>query len=188
MEASDEELVAQAKQELPYNTHAFEKLLHRYELRVFKTCRRYLNDEHDAEEASQEVFLRVFHALAKFQGKSTFKTWLFRIAVNTSLTRREKLARRKSRQSSASQFAESELLELVADEMPETLEDMAGPLADAFATLSPDDQEILVLRYVSELQINEICEVRKIKESAVKMRVSRALQRLKDAYQESLGN
>ncbi len=187
MDASDEELVAQAKQELPYNTQAFEKLLRRYELRVYKTCRRYLNNEHDAEETSQEVFMRVFHALAKFQGKSTFKTWLFRIAVNTSLTRREKLARRKSNQPT-NQFAEYELLELVANEMPETLEDMAGPLSEAFSSLSSDDQEILVLRYVSELKINEISEVQEIKESAVKMRASRALQRLKDAYQDSLGN
>ena len=185
MEASDEELVAQAKNELPYNTQAFENLLHRYELRVFKTCRRYLNDEHEAEEASQEVFLRVFHAIAKFQAKSTFKTWLFRIAVNTSLTRREKMARRASHQSASGSFAESELLQLIADEIPQTVDDMAGPLSDAFATLSPEDQEILVLRYVSELQISEICEVRKLKESAVKMRASRALQRLKDAYRES---
>ena len=185
MDATDEQLVAQAKLELPYNTQAFEELLRRYELRVFNTCMRYLNNVQDAEETSQEIFLRVFHALAKFKGDSTFKTWLFRIAVNTSLTRREKIARRAKQSQTVSQVGNSELLQVLADDASLEIADMGGPLSDAFDSISSEDRVILVLRYISELQISEIAEVLNLKESAAKMRVSRAVQRLKAAYNKS---
>lgn len=180
---TDEELVAQAQSELPYATQAFEILLRRYELRVYGTCLRYLNHHQDAEEASQEVFLRAFHGLKKFRLDSTFKTWLFRIAVNTSYTWREKIARR-TKQGPVGDVSDPELLRRIVDDEIATVDRIDGPLADALASLSDDDRHTLVLRYVSELKINEIAAVCGIKESAAKMRVTRSLERLKDAYEE----
>ena len=180
---SDQDLVQQAQAELPYGTQAFEMLLRRYEVRVFSTCLRFLGHYQDAEEASQEVFLRVFHALKKFQSKSTFKTWLFRIAVNTSLTWREKIARR-AQQTAVTDIADADFLQQIAADTDTTLEQIDGPLSEAFESLSDEDRDTLVLRYVSDLKITEIAEVCEIKESAAKMRVSRSLERLKAAYHE----
>ena len=184
MEASDEQLVQRAKRELPYGTRAFEQLLRRYEQRVFATCMRYLNHEQEAEEVSQEIFLRVFHGLPKFREDSTFKTWLFRIAINTSLTRREKISRNQETCMEARGSNAPALEAAIQADQPGTFDQIDGPLGEALDSLSDDDRQILVLRYVSELQISEIAAVCEIGESAAKMRVSRSLQRLKDAYGE----
>ena len=183
-EKTDQQLVAQAQQELPYATQAFEVLLRRYELRVHGTCLRYLNQQQDAEEASQEVFLRVFHSLKKFKGNSSFKTWLFRIAVNTSLTWRDKVARR-TKQGPIGDVSDPELLQQIMAEEVATMDQIDGPLAHALASLLVEDRDTLTLRFISELKITEIAEVCEIKESAAKMRVTRALERLKEAYKES---
>ena len=86
MQHTDDELVARCQEELPYRTDAFEQLLQRYEPVVFNTCRRYLRSIEDAEEASQDALLRVFHALHKFRREASFKSWLFRIVSNVCAT------------------------------------------------------------------------------------------------------
>src|SRR5512135_2090626 len=52
---------------------------------VYTLAMRITNNAHDAEEVTQDVFLKVYHSLGRFQFRSTFKTWLYRIAVNTAL-------------------------------------------------------------------------------------------------------
>lgn len=65
---------------------SFERLVSLYEKTVYHICHRFFNNEEDALDATQDVFLKLFRFIDKFEGKSSFKTWLYRIASNTCLT------------------------------------------------------------------------------------------------------
>jgi hypothetical protein len=78
-EDAAEQLVARCQAELPDTLDAYLQLVGRYENVVFSTAMRMLGQAQEAEEVSQDTFLRVFHKIHQFEGRSTFKTWLFRI-------------------------------------------------------------------------------------------------------------
>ncbi len=65
------------------NNSAFDKLVIKYKNIVFNLCFRMLNDYEDSEDCSQEVFIKVYNALKNFKFKSSFKTWLYTITLNT---------------------------------------------------------------------------------------------------------
>ena len=178
MDASDEQLVERCQNELPYRTESFELLLRRYEATVYRTCLRYLGNSHDAEEASQDAFLRVYHGLPKFSGKSAFRTWLYRIVANVCATVYAKRKRQREQRQAYIDQARSDGIEASQDSSNE----LSGPIADALAKLSPEDRQVLVLRHVSGLSVPEIAEAIHVKLSAAKMRVSRAEQRLREYY------
>ena len=169
----DSTLVRDCKRELPYRTTAFEKLVRTYEPIVFKTCRFLLNDPDDAEEVSQDVFMRVFHYLQKFDEKSTFRTWLYRIVRNCCYTRikqkeRNTIFNRDILSNSGSSNDELENVNALSDQMEEALN-----------KLTQDEREIITLRFISELSLKEISETLGSKLSATKMRFYRALDKLK---------
>lgn len=172
---SDDVLVASCKAELPHGTIAFEKLVRRYEPLVYRTCLRYLKSESDAEEATQDVFLRLFFNMDRFRGRASFKTWLFRIVTNICASKYRSL-----RRTGEQQRAYFEHLELIEQEVQPlgNLDLGDGPIMAALDTLSKEDRAVLILRHVSELSFEEISEVLGLKLSASKMRLYRAEQRL----------
>jgi len=91
---SDEEVVRLCTEQLPYVTAAFEEILRRYEPVVLRTCHRYLGDSQEAEEACQDIFLRIFNKVAQFEERSSFRTWLYRIVFNVCSSRHRKLQKR----------------------------------------------------------------------------------------------
>ena len=97
---TDEELVARCKVELPYDVQSYRELLRRHQPLVFNTCRRMLRSDQDAEEVCQDAFLQVFHKIGTFEGRSTFKTWLYRVVYNLCIDRQRKLARRRKGETS----------------------------------------------------------------------------------------
>ena len=177
-EDSDEVLVARCRAEAPYVTAAFERLVRRYEPVIYRSCRKYLKDPQDAEEAAQDVFLRVFFNIGKFEGRSSFKTWLFRIVVNTCASRYR--MRRRLEERHADYVRD---IELIPDREPAAhrldLDD--GPLSEALDRLPPRDRDMLVLRHVAELSFQEIAEALHLGLSASKMRLYRAENRLREA-------
>ena len=106
MEPPDEELVEQCRRELPYVLTSFESLLRRYEPLVYRTCQRYLQNAEEAEETSQDVLMRVFHGLARFEGRGAFRAWLFRIVTNVCASRYKTLKQAAQHQSAYSQQVE----------------------------------------------------------------------------------
>ena len=86
----DSELVRIAKLQLPYVTTAYEVLFHRYHSRLVKVCFRYLSSLEEAEESVNDTMLSVFNSLKSFEQRSSFKTWIYRIAYNQSLNRLRK--------------------------------------------------------------------------------------------------
>lgn len=182
VDETDDDLVAVCREELPYVTAAYERLVRRYEPVVFRTCSRYLRNDQEAEEASQDVFMRVFFNIVKFQGRSSFKTWLFRLTANVCATRYKSLRRSQSRLLDyATEISGTDGIgEPAAD--PFDLND--GPMALALDALNSRDREILILRHVGDLSFEEISTTLEIGLSAAKMRLYRAEQSLRRALSD----
>ena len=177
----DNDLVARAIQELPYGTRAYESLMRRYFRLIGQTCQRMLRDPHEAEEARQDIMLKVFNALPRFEGRASFKTWLLRISTNTCITRIQKRKLEAARYVSDSEMPIQEFAG-DAGEDPSTQPD--NEFEALTSSLSSDELQLVTLRFVGDLGLGEIAEVMGIGLSATKMRYYRALEKLKAEQQQ----
>jgi RNA polymerase sigma-70 factor, ECF subfamily len=91
---TDEELVVRCKKELPYNTYSYELLVQRYMNKVYNIVLHLIADREEAQDITQEVFVKVYNNVKKFEERAAFSTWLYRIAHNTALDAIEKNKRR----------------------------------------------------------------------------------------------
>ena len=179
--ASEDEarLVEQCREELPYKFDAYRELVRRYESIVYNTCLKMIGSVQDAEEVCQDTFLRVYHKLHQFEGRSTFKTWLFRIVYNGCLTRRKQLAKRRQREGvSSDDLVESHLAEASHLEGVSLSEE----LQKALGKLNEDQRRVIVLKYITGLSLQEMADVLEQGLSATKMRLYRALEEFKKIY------
>ena len=176
---SDEELALKARDELFHITRAYEELMRRYQRTLFGVCTRYLGNERDADDVSQEIMLKVLYGLKGFEGKSKFKTWLYSITYNECITQYRK-ERRKRRLQEALNLNP---LEEATDDQAPALEEKSG-LDRWLVQVNPIDREILVLRFVAELEFQEIADIMRMGLSATKMRYKRALDKLRERNAE----
>ena len=176
---SDEELVQRAHSELFHITRAYEELMRRYQRTLFNVCARYLGSERDADDVCQEVMLKVLYGLKNFEGKSKFKTWLYSITYNECITQYRK-ERRKRRLLDALSL---DPVEEASDEKTPVVEEKTG-LEQWLVHVNQIDREILVLRFVAELEFQEIADIMHMGLSATKMRYKRALDKLREKFSE----
>lgn len=166
-----------ARDELFHITRAYEELMRRYQRTLFNVCARYLGNERDADDVCQEVMLKVLYGLKNFEGKSKFKTWLYSITYNECITQYRK-ERRKRRLLDALSLEPNDE---AAEEEPPKTEEKSG-LERWLVHVNPIDREILVLRFVAELEFQEIADIMHLGLSATKMRFKRALDRLREKF------
>lgn len=177
-ELDDAALVAQACEELPYRTRAYEELMRRHERLMFGVCLRLVGSRPDAEDLTQDVMLKIFAKLASFEGRSSFKTWLVRVTRNACKDWLKKKA--ISRQYTNTLANEPQ-------EQP-TIEYREDRLVGLLSELSPADREILTLRFVADLSLQEIAETADLSLSATKMRLYRSIERLQKIAEETFGD
>lgn len=137
-------VTAAAKGELK----AFEQLYHTHASQVFSLCMRMLQDRQSAEEATQDVFVRVWQKLSSFRGEAAFSTWLHKVSVRVVLSRK---------QSAADHLARSSPSELIA-ESPAPCTDLAQAfdLEWAISQLPGGARQIFVLHDIEGLTHDEI--------------------------------
>jgi RNA polymerase sigma-70 factor (ECF subfamily) len=176
-ELADEALVERAREELLHVTRAYEELMRRYQRTLFNVCARYLGNDRDADDVCQEVMLKVLYGLKNFEGKSKFKTWLFSITYNECITQYRKERRKRRLMEALSLDPEEE----ASDEKAPKLEEPGG-LDRWLVHVNSIDREILVLRFVAELEFQEIADIMHMGLSATKMRYKRALDRLREKF------
>lgn len=175
LELTDEELVQRANSELFHTTVAYEELMRRYQRTLFNVCARYLGNERDADDVCQEVMLKVLHGLRQFEGKAKFKTWLYSITYNECITQYRKEKRKRRLFDALSLDPQEE----------ETGELETGQVTDRASLdrwlvhVNQVDREVLVLRFVAELEFQEIADIMRMGLSATKMRYKRALEKLR---------
>jgi RNA polymerase sigma-70 factor (ECF subfamily) len=171
---SDRDLIARTAEG---DRRAFELLIERHAAAVLRLATA-ASDPSTAEDAMQQTFLSAYRYAATFRGDASVRTWLLTIARNTTYRLRGKTQREEP--------VEEPLMALGADagwgsDDPEAIAIAAerrDALRDALATLSPDDQEVLILRDLEGLRASEAAEVIGVGERALKSRLHRARLRL----------
>ncbi len=160
---------------------AFDELVLRYQGQVVNLVRAMTARDGDSEDLAQEAFIRAWRAIRQFRSDSTFRTWLFGIAINVVRTHRGKRARlRDLFRSSATGEAPSAMLERASvDDGVEAPLAMRQVIDHALATLPDDMREALVLRDVQGLEYGEIAHALGIPIGTVESRIFRARQRLR---------
>jgi RNA polymerase sigma-70 factor (ECF subfamily) len=181
---NERDLVNLCIAQLPYITQAYTELVKRYENYVYSLCFRYLCTKEQAEDASQDVFLKVFHALPKFQYKSAFKTWLYSIVINhcnTLLAKRKKERERYNATADLDQFSVEQ-----HQETAHCVEAQSDKLCvhQVIENLESEERNMILLRFNSELGLSEIADVMDKKLSATKMKFYRSLEKFKRLYQQ----
>ncbi len=174
---TDADIIAQCKKG---NKHAYRMLVEKYKDVVYTTVLRYTRDPSDAEEITQETFLKAWQALNKFEGRSKFSTWVMAIAINRS---KDVLKKKKrlpyvdnndgiKRANSSSNTTDGPETTIINNELGIRLKRLMDELPAIY-------REAFVLRHVEELSYEEISGILKIRIDAVKMRVFRAREILK---------
>ena len=181
-ELSDEELVEHAKNELFHVTRAYEELMRRYQRTLFNVCARYLGNDRDADDVCQEIMLKVLYGLKKFQGKSKFKTWLYSITYNECTTQYRKDRRKRRLFDALSLNPLDEEVEL------EPINTKDNDLDRWLVGVNSIDREIIILRFVAELEFQDIASIMRLGLSATKMRYKRPIDRLRDNFSHIIDN
>jgi RNA polymerase sigma-70 factor, ECF subfamily len=165
---------------LPVDKAQFESLVALYEERIYNVVYRMVEDEDDAADLTQEVFIRAYRAFESFRGDAQPYTWLYRIAVNLV---KDSAARRKKRRStevSLESWKDENARELeLPDEtyMPQRIldkEELRGQLEQAIQALPEGYRECVVLREFESLSYQEVADVMGITVEAVRSRLARA--------------
>lgn len=176
MKVEEKDLVERAQDG---DSGAFEQLYRSNVDRIYGLCLRMVGDRCRAQEITQDVFVRAWHKLETFQGRSAFPSWLHRLAVNVVLG-----VERKRKRS----------LTLFVAENPETVEakesanapqsDVSLDLERALLTLSPQARLVFVLHEVQGLHHKEIASMTGMAEGTSKAHLHRARRLLKEALQK----
>jgi len=178
-ELTDEQLAAETARE-GSDGPAFVALVDRFRQRVWRICYRLLNNEQDANDAAQEVFVRLFLNRGKFAGRSKYATWVHGIAVRTCLSMRRGRGRRQRHESTQA----DEQWEQRQPDRAETTPGLALDLMKMLETLDEEDRALLILKYAESYDYAELAEIFDLSVSACKMRISRAREKLQQAYPE----
>lgn len=189
-ETPDEELVART---LAGDQGSFGRLVERYQDRLVSFLFRMLRDLDSAHDLTQEVFVRVYQALDRYDPQFKFSTWAFRVAHNLGI---DELRRRKVRwvplqrpESEEEGPRERELASKGPSPYQDLRNEQRGAAIDrAIAALPPDYRELILLRHFGELSYDEIAQLKRMPLGTVKNKLFRGRQMLKDKLADYLGD
>jgi len=178
---------AAAEQARKGDQRAFGALVERHSRSVFRLAFRMTQNEQDAEDLVQETFLKAYKQLHRFDGRSAFGTWLYRIAANCSLDLIRARKNRRERQTTLNSETTDWLDRVAApDPSPERLArsgQVASLLKPALAQLTELERTAFVLRHYEGRGIEEIAGVLGVQTNAAKHSVFRAVQKLRRALE-----
>jgi RNA polymerase sigma-70 factor (ECF subfamily) len=174
------------------NQLAFRVLVERHSRSVFRLAYRMCGNEQDAEDLVQETFLRAYKQINKFDGRSAFSTWLYRICANCSLDLLRSRKSRKEIKVTDRGEQSQDWLEAVAAPQPgpERLTQsgqLAKLLEPALNQLSEMERTAFVLRHYEGCDIEEIAQTLGVQANAAKHSVFRAVQKLRRALEPAWG-
>ena len=184
---TEQELVERAKKG---DETAFEVLVTDNEKRIYNLCRRLTGNPEDAAELTQEAFLNAWRGLSRFQGESSFSTWLYRLASNACIDflRKEKRRQNLSMTVSLDDEEEARQVELpderYAPERELERTEVRQAVAAGLERLTPEHRQVLVMREINGLSYAEIRAVLGLEEGTVKSRIARARNALRKVLTE----
>ena len=191
-ELSDTEAVERAREG---DHEAFRVLVERYQARVFRLALRILRDEEQARDAIQDAFLKVYGSLRRFEGRSSFYTWLYRLVFNQCLDLKRKDKSSRHVEWEEERIGEESVLDTASGAVGAG--GLPGPgsefergelremMAKAIETLPDDARETLVLREIEGLAYTEIAATLGIPKGTVMSRLHYARKKVQEALLEA---
>jgi RNA polymerase sigma-70 factor, ECF subfamily len=158
---------------------AFETLVDRHAAACLRYATRMLGSVEDAEDVTQEAFFRAHRALARYDGSTAFRTWLMAILVNRCRSAMLYRHRREERVR-----VDPDRVAMASVEADTASFATREAIAKAVATLDADQREAFLLKHVEDLSYDEMAEITGVGVSALKMRVKRACERLRDLLED----
>ncbi|WP_269524454.1 RNA polymerase sigma factor [Coraliomargarita parva] len=171
---------------------AFDQLVQKYREPIFSIIYNLTGNREDASDLTQDTFIKAFQAIARFKGKSSFYTWIYRIAVNTTMTFLKKSRRRRfiNYENINEEVSGSEIVErLTAKSRTEKgvlIQELQEKLNDSLQKLSPKHRTVVVLHEIEGLGHAEIAEITKTSVGTVRSRLHYAKQQLQTYLQDYL--
>ena len=158
---------------------AFSEIVGRYQKPVYNLCYRLLGNHGDAEDASQEAFMKAYQALAKYDAQRPFISWLLAITYNQCM---DQLRRRRITWVGLETLFDRSDQQSPSPELAVEARSEAEGVQEALSTLSAKDRAVVVLRYWYDYSYDEIGETLSLTNSAVKSRLHRARRELMTAW------
>jgi len=168
------------------DVHSFESIVKNYHLMVYTLAYRVLKNREEAEELAQDVFLKVYQSLAKFNRKSKLSTWIYRITYNTSINKY------KSQKRKIDAIELDNSIEFNISNSSDTLHDISFKekrevINNSILKLPETEKIIVTLYYFEELPIKEIAEIVGITPQNVKIKLHRSRKKLYDELKDKVG-
>jgi len=167
------------------DTNAFTVLVDRYKDLVFTLALRMVKNREEAEEVSQDTFIKVYKSLTKFKGDSKFSTWIYKVTYNTCL---DSLKKNKRQQNTVAidEFTEHQVktIDNALDKIEE--QEKQQTIKNCLALLPSEDSFILTLYYFEELSLDEISKITGLKPNNVKVKLFRSRKKLAAILKQQL--
>ena len=173
---------------------SFREIINRYKKVVYNHSRSFLRDEQEAEDAAQEVFISIYNNIKSFRGDSKLSTWIYRITVNTCKNRLKQMKRLKSRISEdAFENEDGEIEQRIVnikekeEKEPDNLfasESLRSAILKRVDELTEEQKNVIMLRDVDGLSYDEVGHVMKLSVSAVKSKLFRARENLREKLEK----
>jgi RNA polymerase sigma-70 factor (ECF subfamily) len=159
------------------DANAFSVLVERYKDLVFTLTLRMLKNREEAEEVSQDTFIKAYKSLSKFKGDSKFSTWIYKIAYRTSLDRIKK-NKKYINDVEINEFTEHQLITI--DNALHSLEEQEqnNAIQDCIALLASEDSFLLTLYYFDDMSLEEISKTVGLTANNVKVKIFRSRKKL----------
>ena len=175
---------------------AFDLLVLRYQGRIISVISRYLGDPHEAQDIAQDTFVRAYRSLHQFQGDSSFFSWLYRIAINTSKNHITAMGRRPPRQDfvlddSETFVAHENLNDLATPDRLIACDKLHQAIRVALESLPEESRSALTLHEMEGLSYEEVAQTLDIPIGTVRSRISRArraIEKMIEPMLEATGN
>jgi RNA polymerase sigma factor (sigma-70 family) len=174
---SDSEIISLV---LKGDHNAYALLVERYKSYVFTLTFRFTKNREDAEEVSQDIFVKAYRSLADFKGTAKFSTWLYTIVNTTCITflRKKRLDVKSLDDERTFEVADNQDSGFRANQVEQ--KSRLNMVNQAIALLSPDDAGIITLFYKNEQSLEEISQIIGVEVNTAKVRLHRARTRLKE--------
>lgn len=164
------------------NKEAYGLLIHKYENKIYTLLLRMIHDSQDAQDLTQECFIKAYHYLHSFDPERKFSSWLYRIASNLCLNA---LQARQKKQLHPGELEEKWLVE---EDSPESIllrKEHVSEIREVVDELPEHYRMVLLLRYLEDMSYQEISTVLDIPISTVQVRIHRAKIKLRMRFQSS---
>lgn len=173
---------------------AFHELVGQYKKKIYYLAYDIMGDHQEAEDISQEVFIKMFRSLKKFRRDAKMSSWLYQITVNASIDSLRKKSSKPKR--SIDEFEQINIQEQLLGGTVQSLDpqrsaessQIQNHISQALQKISPKERTVFVMRHYNDLKLNEIAEILNITIGTVKSLLFRAIKKLRKELSSYMGN